>query len=85
MQAKVAAYIAISLWEPRALVKDLQFVLNAVDIMNGRYSIRLEIEVNLGSTLQTILFTPPAPQPVWVLDAPFDGTYPSAQLETITI
>jgi len=85
MQAKVAALLAISLWEPRAHIKDLQFVLNPQDMMAGRYSVRLHIEVDLAQTIQSILFRPPAPQGVWVLDAPFDASYPVPQLETITV
>jgi len=85
MQGKVAAMLAISIWEPRAKVKNLEFVLNPQDIMGGRYSIRLEIEVDLTQQLQLLLFAPPQAQNVWVLDAPFDGSYPTAQLEQITI
>jgi phage baseplate assembly protein W len=85
MQGKVAALLAISLWEPRAKVINLEFVLNPSDLMGGRYSVQLEIEVNLQQQLQTLLFAPPTPQNVWVLDAPFDGTYPTAQLEQVTI
>ena len=86
MRAKVAAVLAISIWEPRAKIRNLEFVLNTQDIMAGRYSVRFEIEVDLTQQLQTLLFAPPAPQNVWVLDAPFDGsTYPTAQLEQITI
>jgi phage baseplate assembly protein W len=85
MQGKIAALLAVSLWEPRAKLKNMQFVLNPSDIMGGRYSLHLGIEVDLTQELQTLFFAPPAPQPVWVLDAPFDGTYPTAQQETITI
>ena len=85
MQGKVAALLAISLWEPRAKVINLEFVLNPSDLMGGRYSVQLEIEVDLTQQLQTLLFAPPTAQNVWVLDAPFDGTYPTAQLEQITI
>lgn len=86
MQGKVATLLAVSLWEPRAVVKNMQFVLNTTDIMAGRYSLSLELEVNLTQALQEILFSPPAPQPVWVLDAPFDGvSYPTPQQETITV
>jgi phage baseplate assembly protein W len=85
MQAKVASLLAISLWEPRAKVKDLQFVLNPNDIMAGRYSVRLHLEVDLTQTIQSILFAPPTPQSVWVLDAPFDASYPVPQQEVITI
>lgn len=85
MQAKIASVLAVSIWEPRAVIKNLEFVLNATDITNGRYSIKLEIEVDLAQVLQTILYSPPAPSEVWVLDAPFDGSYPTAQQEVITI
>lgn len=85
MQAKIATLLAISLWEPRAIVKNLRFILNANDIMSGRYSIELEIEVDLSQLLQQILFSPPQPVPVWVLDAPFDGSYPIPQQEMITV
>ena len=85
MQSRIAALLAISLWEPRAIVKNVQFILNANDIMAGRYSVALEIEVDLSQVLQQILFSPPAPAPVWVLDAPFDGSYPTPQQEMITV
>jgi phage baseplate assembly protein W len=85
MQGKIAALLAISLWEPRAIVKNLRFILNANDMMAGRYSIELQIEVELTQVLQQILFAPPQPAPVWVLDAPFDGSYPMAQQEMITV
>jgi len=85
MQAKVATLVAVSLWEPRAKIKNLEFVLNTADIMAGRYSLQLEVEVDLSLVLQDILFSPPAPAPIWVLDAPFDGTYPTPQQEVITI
>jgi Bacteriophage baseplate protein W len=85
MQAKIAAVLSISLWEPRAIVKNLEFVINPQDIMGGRYSVRLEIEVDLSQELQTMLFAPPTPAPVWLLDAPFDGSYPTVQQESVTI
>jgi hypothetical protein len=85
MQGRIAALLSISLWEPRAKIRNLQFVLNPSDLMGGRYSVKLEIEVDLSQVLQTILFLPPAPAPVWVLDAPFDGSYPTAQQEVVTI
>jgi len=86
MQGKIAALLAISLWEPRAKVTNMLFVLNPADIMGGRYLVKIGIEIDLTQELQVLLFSPPTPQPVWVLDAPFDGvTYPSAQQETITI
>lgn len=85
MQAKVATLLAISLWEPRANVKNIEFVLNAANIMAGMYSVALEIEIDLTQELQQILFSPPTPTSVWVLDAPFDGTYPTPQQESITV
>jgi Bacteriophage baseplate protein W len=85
MQAKIAALLSISLWEPRAIVRNLQFVLNPTDIMGGRYSVELEVEVDLTQQLQTMLFAPPTPAPVWLLDAPFDGSYPTVVQETVTI
>ena len=85
MQAKVSALLAISLWEPRAKIKNIEFILNTRDIMSGRYSVALEIEVDLTQIIQEIIFAPPTPTPVWVLDAPFDGSYPTAQLEQVTI
>jgi len=85
MQAKIAALLSISLWEPRAIVRDFEFFLNPSDIMAGLYSVAIEIEVDLRQTVQTILFAPPAPASVWVLDAPFDASYPTPQQETITL
>ena len=48
MQAKIAALLSISLWEPRAIVRDLEFFLNPSDIMAGLYSVAIEIEVDRG-------------------------------------
>ena len=85
MQGRVAALLSISLWEPRAVVRNLEFVLSSNNIMAGRYSVKLEVEVDLTQTLQQLFFAPPTPAPVWVIDGPFDGSYPVPQQESITV
>jgi uncharacterized protein len=86
MQAKTAAMLSISIWEPRAKVRNLDFILNADDVMAGIYDVRITLEIDLSLSITKTLFAPPEPQRVWVLDAPFDGvSVPSAQQELLTL
>jgi phage baseplate assembly protein W len=86
MQARTAALLSISIWEPRAHVRALDFILNPGDVMAGIYDVRIELEVDLSLPVNTALFAPPAPVNTWVLDAPFDGvTVPTAMQELLTL
>jgi hypothetical protein len=86
LQAQVAMVLAISIWEPRFSATKIQFSLNTSDILQGVYSVFIEGVVNLDLMITQQLFSGPANAPVWVLDAPFDGTsIPTAQQETLTL
>jgi phage baseplate assembly protein W len=84
-QARTAALLCIGLWEPRAKVVACDFILDTDNVMAGNYSLYLEIEIDLSTTVTAILYTAPAEAPIWVLDAPFDGTVPTVQQESLNI
>ena len=84
-QCRTAALLSIALWEPRAHVVAIDFVLDTVNVMAGNYGLYLEIEVDLTRAVSAFLFSAPSAAPIYLLDAPFDGTEPSVQLETLNI
>src|SRR6516162_1011567 len=85
LQMQVATLNAISYWEPRAKFNVIQFTLDPYAIVAGVYSFYCELSINLDVQLNTALYSPAPPAPVWVIDGPLDGTpnAATAQLETL--
>lgn len=87
-QARTAALLSISLWEPRAKVISCDFNLDTNNVMAGNYALYLELQIDLSQQIANVLFSAPTPSPIYVLDAPFDPnglTVPSVQQETLNI
>jgi len=85
LQMQVAVLNAVSYWEPRAKFNVIQFSLDPTTIIAGVYSFYCELSINLDVQLNTALYSPAPPAPVWVIDGPLDGTpnAATAQLETL--
>jgi phage baseplate assembly protein W len=87
-QARTAALLSIGLWEPRANIVAIDFILNTSGVLAGSYALYLQIEVNLTLEVTVNLFSAPAVTPLYLLDAPFalDGsTTPTVQSESLNI
>jgi Bacteriophage baseplate protein W len=87
-QARTAALLSIGLWEPRANIVAIDFVLNTEGVLAGTYALYLQIEVDLTLAVAVNLFSAPAVTPLYLLDAPFatDGsTVPTPVSEALNI
>lgn len=58
---------------------------NTNNVVAGNYALYLEIEVDLTAMISGLLFTAPSAAPIYVLDAPFDGTVPTAVQKNLNI
>jgi phage baseplate assembly protein W len=85
LQARVAMLLAISLWEPRAEVNAIVFELNTNDLLNGVYTVQLQLTINLDNQLRQNISAGPPLSNTWVLDAPFDYSLPTAQYEELNL
>jgi phage baseplate assembly protein W len=86
LQLQVAFLLACAKWEPRAKFTKIDFSMNTTDVIAGKYSLYVELEIDLSVHITNTLFSAPPAVTIWTVDNPMDGsTAPFVSDDSLTI